>query len=207
MKENILNLPHHLRRLRFIYSEQAAMAMVGEYNLYFLREMIGSNNQGRWHAASCYHQSMRHAVQAGQLNSLCDIPPLSVSTLQSYVFAPNDIWTWALEELSDNSPWYGASNDIVPALPCVETVGAVNNHLVPYGYDAQNPYLLNAGLTKLLVDQSGSKYLRGGSPNISALARDVADVVASALPPSEPDKTESFRKFISESRRRLPLLK
>ncbi|HHZ6275166.1 TPA: hypothetical protein ACWK6B_002986 [Escherichia coli] len=38
MRENILNMPHHLRRQRVVTAEQAAMAMAGVYRFACLRE-------------------------------------------------------------------------------------------------------------------------------------------------------------------------
>lgn len=39
MRENILNMPHHLRRQRVVTAEQAAMAMAGVYSCSRLDEL------------------------------------------------------------------------------------------------------------------------------------------------------------------------
>lgn len=41
MRENIFNMPHHLRRQRMVTAEQAAMAMAGVYSCSRLDELKG----------------------------------------------------------------------------------------------------------------------------------------------------------------------
>ena len=45
MRENILNMPHHLRRQRVVTAEQAAMAMAGVYRFACLRKLRLSGPQ------------------------------------------------------------------------------------------------------------------------------------------------------------------
>ncbi|WP_392336351.1 hypothetical protein [Pantoea stewartii] len=45
MRENILNMPHHLKRQRVVSAEQAAMAMAGVYHLLRLSEFDREKNQ------------------------------------------------------------------------------------------------------------------------------------------------------------------
>lgn len=41
MRENIFNMPHHLRRQRMVTAEQAAMAMAGVYSCLILPSNSG----------------------------------------------------------------------------------------------------------------------------------------------------------------------
>lgn len=200
MQENILNLPHHLRRLRFVPSQRAALAMAGEYHLNELREIDRNMLPELWFAASAYHESMLNAITNENLRWHTCWKNMEGDITRA-LFRPDDIWSWAQAELSDDSPWYGA--DIIPSVSVVSTR---NDIALPHSDRSyENLQLLNAGLSRLLVARSHKAYLYGKKPNISALARDVAAEVAYVLPP-DADKTESFRKALSDALSLLPAI-
>lgn len=196
MQENILNLPHHLRRLRFVPSHRAALAMAGEYHLNELWEIDRNMFPELWFAARAYHDSMLNAIANEEL-SWNTYWRDEEGNITRALFRPDAIWSWALAELSDDSPWYGANNGVLLPSPEVDALPLpnVNNN--------ETHQLLISGLARLLVARSHNAYLYGKKPNISALARDAAAEVAYALPP-DADKTETFRKLLTEALSLLP---
>lgn len=196
MQENILNLPHHLRRLRFVHSQRAALAMAGEYHLNDLCEIDRDLSPELWFAAHGYHDSMIDAI----VNENMQCRTLWKNTegnITRALFRPGVIWPWALAELTDNSLWYGAQETTALNLPPADKTSRIRNP------GNENLQLLSAGLARLLVARSHSAYLNGKRTNISALARDAAVEVAYALPP-DADKTETFRKLLTEALSLLP---
>lgn len=198
MQENILNLPHHLRRLRFVPSHRAALAMAGEYHLNELWEIDRNMFPELWFAARAYHDGMLNAIANEEL-SWHTYWRDGEGNITRALFRPDAIWSWAQNELSDTSPWYGAS-EATPAVSAVPPAGIVASSS---GGGNETHQLLIAGLARLLVARSHSAYLHGKKPNISALARDAAAEVNYALPP-DTDKMESFRKALTEALNLLP---
>ena len=198
MQENILNLPHHLRRLRLVHSQRVALAMAGEYHLNDLQEIDRNIFPELWFAARAYHESMLDAVENKCLQGSTIWRNIG-GDITRVVFRPEVIWPWALAELSDTSPWYGAS-EAMSAISAVPPTGIVSPSS---GGGNETLQLLSAGLARLLVARSHGAYIYGKKPNISALARDAAAEVAYALPP-DTDKTESFRKTLTEALNLLP---
>lgn len=197
MQENILNLPHHLRRLRFVTSQRAAMAMAGEYHLNELSEIDRNHSPELWFAARAYHDSMLNAIISEDLHSQTYWRD-EEGIVTRAIFRPDVIWPWALTELSDTSLWYGATG-VAP----VPVASSPPEMLSPPSGGNETHQLLNAGLARLLVARSQGAYLYGKKTNISALARDAAAEVAYALPP-DADKTETFRKILSDVLKLLP---
>ncbi|AHE72827.1 hypothetical protein M942_09370 [Enterobacter ludwigii] len=199
MKKNILNLPHHLRRLRFVHSQRAALAMAGEYHLNELWEIDRKIHPELWFAARAYHDSMIHAISEENLLWHTLWKDTEGNTTRA-LFLPAVIWPWALSELSDNSLWYGAEDfiDTTQSNVALNDTGLSVNR----GRDSQS--LVIAGLSRLLVSRTHGAYRYGQKPNISALARDAVNVLADVLP-ADKDKTETFRKVISESLGSLPV--
>lgn len=193
MRENILNLPQYLRRLRLVSSEQVALAMTGEYTCNFLFELNQSYDPEQYRAAHAFHECIIDAVDQGLLTYTVRWQGQSGETTGA-CFEPDEIWSWALAELSDSSPWYGASEAVVASVVSPPADVA----LPPSGGGNETQRLLIAGLARLLIARSHSAYLYGKKPNVSALARDAAAEVAYSLPP-DADKTESFRKALSEA--------
>lgn len=62
MRENILNMPHHLRRQRVVTAEQAAMAMAGVYRFACLREFDKSYDPERYNMACSYFRIIQEAL-------------------------------------------------------------------------------------------------------------------------------------------------
>lgn len=202
MNTTILNIPHHIKRLRVVSSQRVALVMAGEYTLNTLSEIDSKCDPMLWQTACTYHTCIFSAVKFEGLECISYSESKDRIFIKA-LFLPEVIWPWALAELSDTSPWYGADSGTsgAVALPSTEITSP------PVCDSTENDKYLIAGLAKMQVAQNGSKYLRGQNLNISALARDVADVVSCGLPPSEPDKTESFRKSLTSAHRRLPFLK
>lgn len=197
MRENILNLPQYLRRLPKVYSEQVALAMTGEYTFNFLSDVDKYRDPERWRAVHAFHACILHAVNSGKIVAVRSFLDVS-GHLYSAIFEPDDIWPWALAELSDDSPWYGANNGVLLLTsPVVEALPLPNSN------SNENLQLLVAGLARLLVARSHKAYLYGKKMNISALARDIAAEIAYALPP-DADKAETFRKLLTEALSLLP---
>lgn len=198
MQRNILNLPHHIRRLRRVHSEIVALAMAGEYGLNWLADVDRRQEHDLWHAASHYHNCILEALRAGELEYVTRWSGFSDETTGA-VFKSEIIWPWALAELSDNSLWYGAGDfiDTTQSTAVITDTG----QSVSRGRDNQS--LVIAGLSRLLVSRTHGAYRYGQKPNISALARDAVNVLADVLP-ADKDKTETFRKVISESLGALP---
>ncbi|EMO5717230.1 hypothetical protein RVW00_002205 [Enterobacter bugandensis] len=198
MPENILNLPKHLRRLRRVSSEQAALAMTGEYTLNFLFELSQPYDPAGYRAAHAFHSCIIDAVDHGLLTCITRWQGHSGETTGA-IFDPDVIWPWALAELSDESPWYGATATCLPASPLPPPADMQRDNV----RKNENHQLLIAGLARLLCSLSHGAYRYGERLNTSALARDVASEVAYALPP-DADKTETFRKVLSDALRLLP---
>ncbi|MDX6914404.1 hypothetical protein R9X49_04730 [Pectobacterium carotovorum] len=110
-------------------------------------------------------------------------------------FLAADIWPWANQLLSDDSPWYGFS-DPKKDLPLPENWGEFANR--------DTALLLIAGLSKALEGKSGGVYKWGNKLNQKKLAEDAALAVGSVLGENTPDKTESFRKLIAEALAAMP---
>lgn len=201
MRENILNLPQYLRRLPLVNSEQVALAMAGEYTRNILDDLDRYQEPERWQAAQAFHTCILIAVKLGKLTTAHTFYA-SPGIPSRALFIPGEIWPWALAELSDGSLWYGAQETSVLSLPPTATPPTDETS---HNRNASNEslQLLNAGLARLLVARSHSAYLHGKKTNISALARDAAAEVAYALPP-DADKTETFRKLLTESLSLLP---
>jgi hypothetical protein len=201
MRENFLNLPHHLRRLRFVPSQLAALAMAGEYQLTELDEVDREHFPELWLAANAYHDNMLSAIVNEGLSCKTYWRDKD-SFVTRALFHPEVIWPWVMAELTDNSLWYGAQETTALGLPPAVSPPADETSHIRNGSN-ENILLLNAALVRLLVARSHSAYLYGKKPNISALARDAAAEVAYALPP-DADKTETFRKLLSEALSLLP---
>jgi hypothetical protein len=195
MRENILNIPHHIRRLRVVSSERVALVMAGEYTFNRLQDIDFMRDPDLWQAANSYHSCIGSAIKNEGLECI------TIFTDHSGVFTrarfkPEIIWPWALAELSDSSLWYGAGETLPLSLPSV-ILNPADEALTVSGGSNENLQLLSAGLARLLITRSHNAYLHGKKTNISALARDAAGEVACALPP-DADKTETFRKLLTE---------
>ena len=68
MRENILNMPHHLRRQRVVTAEQAAMAMAGVYSCSRLDELKAKFPPEIYNIASSYLRIILSAVNAEELH-------------------------------------------------------------------------------------------------------------------------------------------
>jgi hypothetical protein len=176
--------------------------MAGEYTRSTVNDLDRYQEPERWQAAQAFHMCILIAVKVGKLTTVktfYEAPGIPSRAL----FEPDKIWPWALAELTDSSPWYGADETPALSLPSPVSSPSVNDALPVRSSTNDNLQLLSAGLARLMINRSHSAYLYGKKPNISALARDVAAEVAYALPP-DADKTETFRKIISDVLSLLP---
>ncbi|HFS7654663.1 TPA: hypothetical protein ACH1SG_004599, partial [Escherichia coli] len=109
MRENILNMPHHLRRQRVVTAEQAAMAMAGVYHFSRLSEFDKNYDPERYNMAYSYFRIISGALKE-------ELSPKTVWTdiggnFVNAEFNAEDIWPWALEELSAPDVWFGCDEE------------------------------------------------------------------------------------------------
>ncbi|EIX9630346.1 TPA: hypothetical protein ACYEM7_004608 [Klebsiella pneumoniae] len=168
MRENILNMPHHLRRQRVVTAEQAAMAMAGVYRFACLREFDKSYDPERYNMACSYFRIIQAALNK-------ELSPKTVWTdiggnFVNAEFYAEDIWSWAIKELSAEDVWYG----------CEEENAAHANEHVPgvWGEFAGKDTALKliAGMA-IALEKAGGKYVRGKKLNKSEVARSVSRII------------------------------
>ncbi|MGA9608478.1 MAG: hypothetical protein WBR21_15890 [Rouxiella badensis] len=161
MRENILNLPIHLRRQRSVTAEQVALAMAGIYNADKISEL--NKNFDEYNIAHAYLKVIIHEVRLGNLvfKSLWQDIGKNITGAEFY---SKDIWPWALQELSEPDYWYGAGSEHNPE-------GSYSEPSVQWSEFAgkDTALMLISGMA-VALEQSGGKYVRGGKINKSAVA-------------------------------------
>lgn len=155
MRENILNMPHHLRRQRVVTAEQAAMAMAGVYRFACLREFDKSYDPERYNMACSYFRIIQAALNKE--------------------LSPKTVWTdiggnFVNAEFYAEDVWYG----------CEEENAAHANEHVPgvWGEFAGKDTALKliAGMA-IALEKAGGKYVRGKKLNKSEVARSASRII------------------------------
>lgn len=99
MRENIFNMPHHLRRQRMVTAEQAAMAMAGVYSCSRLDELKAKFPPEIYNIASSYLRIILSAVNAEELHPKRTWSSSPGGDITGADFYSNDIWPWAVKEI------------------------------------------------------------------------------------------------------------
>ncbi|EEZ9807984.1 hypothetical protein DF264_004392 [Escherichia coli O25] len=168
MRENILNMPHHLRRQRVVTAEQAAMAMAGVYHFSRLSEFDKNYDPERYNMAYSYFRIISGALKE-------ELSPKTVWTdiggnFLNAEFNAEDIWPWALEELSAPDVWFGCDEE--KASEAFESVSEVWGKFA--GKDTA--LKLIAGMA-IALEKKGGKYVRGKNLNKSEVARSASRLI------------------------------
>lgn len=168
MRENILNMPHHLRRQRVVTAEQAAMAMAGVYHFSRLSEFDKNYDPERYNMAYSYFRIISGALKE-------ELSPKTVWTdiggnFVNAEFNAEDIWPWALEELSASDVWFGCDEE--KTSEAFESVSEVWGEFA--GKDTA--LKLIAGMA-IALEKKGGKYIRGVKLNKSEVARSASRLI------------------------------
>jgi len=170
MRENILNMPHHLRRQRVVTAEQAAMAMAGVYSCSRFDELKAKCAPEIYNIASSYLKIILSAVNAEELLPKTKWSSSPSGDLTGADFYSNDIWPWAVNEITATDSWFGCDQ----GSPCKEHQPA------PCGwgeYAGKDTALkLIAGMA-IALEKSGGKYVRGKKLNKSEVARSASRII------------------------------
>ncbi|MCX8964980.1 hypothetical protein [Erwinia psidii] len=202
MTDNIINLPNHIRRQRTVSAEQVALAMAGVYDCLHLRDL--DRHSDVHNVAVSYWHIILYEVRSGKLtykNKWQDIGENIVGA----EFYSNEIWPWALKELSDESPWYSPDGSALPALKSNSLYPRDMPPTLRKSFPPQNAaLLLIAALTRTLAGKHKGVYTWGKDINKSKIAQDAAEAIAGFMDGYTNDKTESFRKLIAEALQSYP---
>ena len=170
MRENILNMPHHLRRQRVVTAEQAAMAMAGVYSCCRLDEMKAKFPPEIYNIASSYLKIILSAVNAVELHPQRTWSSSPGGDITGADFYSNDIWPWADKEITATDSWFGCDQDSA----CEE------HQPIPSGWGEyagkETALKLIAGMA-LALEKSGGKYVRGKKLNKSEVARSASKFI------------------------------
>ena len=100
MRENILNMPHHLKRQRVVSAEQAAMAMTGVYHLRRFSEFDKEKEPEKYNAILSYLNIVLAALDEGLVakSKWSDI----AGNITGAEFYAEEIWPWGINEISKN---------------------------------------------------------------------------------------------------------
>ncbi|HHG2550308.1 TPA: hypothetical protein ACPVG6_003376 [Escherichia coli] len=170
MRENILNMPHHLRRLRVVTGEQAAMAMAGVYSCSGFDELRDKCAPEIYNIASSYLKIILSAVNAGELHPKIKWSNSPGGGITGADFYSKDIWPWALEELSAPDIWFGYDEENTSQ--AIESVSEVWGKFA--GKDTA--LKLIAGMA-IALEKKGGKYVRGKNLNKSEVARSASRLI------------------------------
>lgn len=164
MRENILNMPHHLRRQRVVTAEQAAMAMAGVYSCSRLDELKAKFPPEIYNIASSYLRIILSAVNAEELHPKRTWSSSPGGDITGADFYSNDIWPLAVKEISATDSWFGCDPD--SSSEKHQPLRSVWGEFA--GKDTA--LKLIAGMA-IALEKSGGKYVRGKNLNKSEVAR------------------------------------
>lgn len=170
MRENILNIPHHLRRQRVVTAEQAAMAMAGVYSCSRFDELKAKFAPEIYNIAFSYLRIILSAVNAEELHPKRTWSSSPGGDITGADFYSNDIWPWAVKEITATDSWFGCDQD----RPCEEHQPTSSE----WGEYAgkETALKLIAGMA-IALEKSGGKYVRGKKLNKSEVARSASRII------------------------------
>ena len=170
MRENILNMPHHLLRQRVVTAEQAAMAMAGVYSCSRFDELKDKCVPEIYNIASSYLRIIFSAVNAGELHPKIKWSNSPGGDITGADFYSNDIWPWAIKEITATDSWFGCEQDS----SCEE------HQPLPSGWGEfagkDTALKLIAGMA-IALEKAGGKYVRGKKLNKSEVARSASRII------------------------------
>lgn len=160
MRENILNLPIHLRRQRSVTAEQAALAMAGVYNCERISEL--NRHSDEFNFATSYLRIIIHEVELGNIDCISRYRDIC-GTVIGAEFYSKDIWPWALQELSEPDCWYGVDNEH-------KSENSHSEAAVQWGeFAGKDTALLMIASLATAFEKAGGKYTRSNKLNKSAV--------------------------------------
>lgn len=162
MRENILKLPAHLRRQRIVSAEQVAMAMAGIYECTYLSQFNHQYDPETSNVISSYFRVILHAVKEEGLQTI-RVGTDYNGKLSSAEFYADDIWPWALNELSYPDSWFGIDN------PPTQNVIEHETSACWGDFAGKDTALLMIASLATALEKTGGKYTRSNKLNKSAV--------------------------------------
>ncbi|MCU6369347.1 hypothetical protein [Enterobacter quasiroggenkampii] len=168
MRENILNMPTHLRRQRIVTCEQVAMAMAGVYHCSSLSEFDMVYDPEKYNEICSFLNIILNAL--GE-----ELIPKGVwknrggNIINAQLYAA-DVWPWALNELSEPGAWFGYIED--------SSSKADSSESAKWGdfLGKDTALKLIAGMA-IALEKKGGKFTRGNRLNKSEVARTASHMI------------------------------
>ncbi|HBY5479204.1 hypothetical protein ACYBNF_06270 [Klebsiella pneumoniae] len=210
----MLNLPTHIRRLRIVTLEQAALAMAGLFDCDDI-EMARNGNYLGWRKAETYRETILQAIKLKEIIPLrltlsspiyekyltkdsmtIDLDKVDIDMqISDAKFLASDIWSWAESELSEFD-YHEKYSDKASGYES-QVSSEVGNQINDIQWESRfagrkHAIEIIAALSKTLAEKTGHRFTRGDSINASALA----EIVASHLGIKDP---QLHRKLIADA--------
>ncbi|WP_233973008.1 hypothetical protein [Pectobacterium versatile] len=184
MQEYVLTLPNDLRRMRIVSAEQVALAMAGLPGFRSINSASFVNPYEKTTTLN-YLEIILQAIENGEISCKRSWMDYSGNVTGAEFYA-EEIWPWVIKELSDPSPWFGAScqsslslsQRIMDNSP-EHGLNVHDDKTVHIEDFADKDFILRlvAGLALTISEKLGGKFKKGDVPNASSIGEEVARVL------------------------------